>query len=184
MYSNIPSLVSILNSQVFLRDFDSWSKLIASYIDSCRNSNSLITIFGNGGSAADAQHWAAELVCTYKSRSRTPFPALALTTDSSILTAWSNDFDYSTVFQRQIQAFDQLNGLSLGLSTSGRSPNVLNGLDQARTSGALTVLISGSSCDLLTSVDLHVRFPSTDTPIVQTLTQMLYHEVCQHLECQ
>ena len=99
MYSNITSLVSILSSDAFLRDFDSWSKLIASYIDSCRNSNSLITIFGNGGSAADAQHWAAELVCTYKSRSRTPFPALALTTDSSILTAWSNDFDYQLFFK-------------------------------------------------------------------------------------
>ena len=80
MYSNITSLVSILTSQDF-SNFDSWSKSIASYIESCHNSNSLITIFGNGGSAADAQHWAAELVCTYKNRSRAPFPALALTTD-------------------------------------------------------------------------------------------------------
>ena len=184
MYSNISSLVSILSSQEFLRDFDSWSSLIANYIIRCRSSDLLITIFGNGGSAADAQHWAAELVCTYESRSRNPFPAIALTTDTSVLTAWSNDFDYSTVFKRQIQAFDRLNGLSMGLSTSGRSPNVLAGLDQARSLGSLTVLISGSSCDLVSSVDLHVRFPSTDTPIIQTLTQMLYHEVCQHLEDQ
>ena len=183
MYSNITSLVSILTSQEFLKDFYSWSDLIAKYIVRCRDSNSLVTIFGNGGSAADAQHWAAELVCTYKSRSRSPFPVLALTTDTSTLTAWSNDFDVHC-FQRQIQAFDQLNGLSLGLSTSGRSSNVLNGLEQARNLGSLTVLISGSSCDFLPSVDLHVRFPSTDTPIIQTLTQMLYHEVCQHLERQ
>ena len=184
MHSNISTLVSILSSQDFLRDFDFWSSSIADYITKCRDSNLLITIFGNGGSAADAQHWAAELVCTYESRSRNPFPAIALTTDTSVLTAWSNDFDYSTVFQRQIQAFDQLNGLSLGLSTSGRSSNVLSGLDQARSLGSSTVLISGSSCDALSSVDLHVRFPSTDTPIIQTLTQMLYHEVCHHLEGQ
>ena len=77
MHSNISTLVSILSSQDFLRDFDFWSSSIADYITKCRDSNLLITIFGNGGSAADAQHWAAELVCTYENRSRSPFPAIA-----------------------------------------------------------------------------------------------------------
>lgn len=100
------------------------AKRIANLIDKTSKAGKIITLFGNGGSAADAQHWAAELVCTYRSRSRQPVPAVALTTDSSILTAWSNDFDFSEVFSRQVRAFSRQNGLSIGISTSGRSPNV------------------------------------------------------------
>tara|TARA_B100000212_G_scaffold120769_1_gene90422 strand:- start:11041 stop:11601 length:561 start_codon:yes stop_codon:yes gene_type:complete len=142
----------------------------------------LTTIFGNGGSAADAQHWAAEMTCTYKSKKRDPFLALALTTDTSIITAWSNDINFDDVFRRQIFALSSLNGLSIGLSTSGKSPNVLNALKEAKKHNAKTVLISGLSRIDKTFIDFHIEFNSTDTPTIQLLTQMLYHSVCEYLE--
>ena len=182
MTSQLTGITSALKTENFYTNFSSWANQIATLIIDCNHKKQLVTLFGNGGSAADAQHWAAELTCTYKIRSRQPYAALALTTDNSILTAWSNDFQFSTVFQRQIEAFKNLNGLSLGLSTSGNSLNVLNALNTANKLGAHSVLISGSSCDIISSYDLHIRLPSTDTPIIQTLTQMLYHEVCEHLE--
>ena len=88
-------------------------------------SDNKILFCGNGGSAADCQHFAAELVCTYKNRYRKPYKAIALTTDTSIITAWSNDLDFDTIFSRQIQAFEGITGLSIGLSTSGTSKNVI-----------------------------------------------------------
>lgn len=155
---------------------------IAESIHYAKISGKLITIFGNGGSAADSQHWAAELVCTYQSRERMPYPAVALTTDSSIITAWSNDFHYESVFVRQIDAFAGINGLAIGLSTSGRSVNVLNGLRRARFHSASTILISGNAVEQSSEVDLHIRFPSSDTPTVQTLTQLMYHGACDLLD--
>lgn len=182
MPKSVTYLSAIISSKGFEDQFSSWSMQISDLIAKTNELQKLIVIFGNGGSAADAQHWAAELICTYKSRSRQPYPALALTTDSSILTAWSNDFNFATVFQRQVEAYKFLLGLAIGMSTSGRSLNVLNALNKARNLDSRTVLISGSSAILREEFDIHVRFPTTDTPTIQTLTQMLYHEVCQNLE--
>ena len=181
MTSSINSLKDLLHDSDFSESFSSWSVTLADLIWQAKLNNKLITFFGNGGSAADSQHWAAELMCTYRNRNRPPIPALALTTDSSVVTAWANDFDYSSVFARQIQALNNINGLSIGMSTSGKSQNVLQALSCAQACGATTVLISGSSVSPL-SCDFHVVFPSRDTPTIQTLTQMLYHDVCQHLE--
>lgn len=182
MTESIKQLISTLESAGFQKSFDSWSRMLANLIWETKTSSKLVTLFGNGGSAADAQHWSAELMCTYIDRARPPIPALALTTDTSILTAWSNDFDFSTVFSRQIEALNQINGLSIGLSTSGKSKNVLLALINARSRGAKTVLISGSLVQPRDDLDLHVVLPSSDTPTIQTLTQMLYHDVCSYLE--
>ena len=182
MSDSIKSLISIIETNDFQESFSSWSKVLADLILETKSNSKLITLFGNGGSAADAQHWSAELMCTYCDRKRFPISALALTTDSSILTAWSNDFDFSTVFSRQIDALDQINGLSIGMSTSGKSRNVLIALSNASSRGAKTVLISGSSVHKNNDFDLHVVLPSSDTPVIQTLTQLLYHEVCNHLD--
>ena len=184
MTEQIIQLSTILESNDLIADFRQWSFQIADYIYKARSDTKLTTIFGNGGSAADSQHWAAELMCTYKSKIRKPFPVVALTTDSSLLTAWSNDFDFSSIFSRQIESFGPINGLSIGMSTSGKSINVLEALSTAKTYGARTILISGSSISVIPEFDLHVRLPSSDTPIIQSLTQMLYHEVCQNLEDQ
>ena len=151
-------------------------------IKDCIANKKIITIFGNGGSAADAQHWAGEMVCTYKKKSRDPIPAIALTANSSVLTAWGNDCGFHEIFNRQIKAFRFQNGLSIGLSTSGSSPNVRNALTTASNLGAKTVFITGNNAPPLKGVTSHIRLPSVDTPIIQTLTQILYHNVCELIE--
>lgn len=182
MSTSIQSLIGILDNPGFQASFNDWSNQLASLIWETKLSSKLVTLFGNGGSAADSQHWAAELMCTYIDRKRAPIPAVALTTDTSILTAWSNDFDFSTVFSRQIHALRGINGLSIGLSTSGQSRNVLLGLKESRSAGAKSILISGNQVEQRNDIDFHVLLPSSDTPTIQTLTQMLYHEACQRLE--
>ena len=94
-------------------------------IEKINNDGKITAIFGNGGSAADAQHFAAELVCTYKSRNRKPYKAIALTTDTSIITAWANDFEYESIFARQLKHLENNIGFIIGLSTSGKSKNVI-----------------------------------------------------------
>ena len=158
------------------------AKYIAECVNTASKTGKIVAIFGNGGSASDAQHWAAELVCTYKSPDRKPYPALALTVDTSILTAWSNDFSFDYVFSRQIEAFSKVMGLAIGLSTSGKSKNVLHGLNTASRLGAKTILITGSEAPAHDEIDCTVRLPSTETPVIQSLTQLLYHEVCAYLE--
>ncbi len=176
------NLKSALSSYKEIEKLNNVSYEIANEIKQATKYKKITSIFGNGGSAADAQHWAAELTCTYKSKTRTPFLAQALTTDTSILTAWSNDSSFNEVFSRQIFALSSLNGLSIGLSTSGSSLNVLNALKEAKKHKAKTVLISGSSAKSFPFIDLHIKFNSTDTPTIQILTQMLYHSVCEFLE--
>ena len=158
------------------------AEIIANLVSKTAKDGKIISIFGNGGSASDAQHWAAELVCTYQNPDRQPYPALALTVDTSILTAWSNDFSFDSVFSRQLEAFSKVMGLAIGLSTSGKSKNVLYGLNTASHLGANTILITGSGSPLHPEIDLVVRVPSTETPVIQSFTQMLYHEVCACLE--
>ena len=178
-FKNLKTAISSSNQIDYLNNV---SNEIAKEIRQATKNKTITTIFGNGGSAADAQHWAAELTCTYKSKKRHPFLAQALTTDTSILTAWSNDISFDEVFSRQIFALSSLNGLSIGLSTSGSSLNVLNALKEAKKYKAKTVLISGLSAQSHPFIDLHIKFNSTDTPTIQILTQMFYHSVCEYLE--
>jgi len=180
--NTLNKITAILCEPGILNQIRAQADELARLIHCAKADGKIITIYGNGGSAADAQHWAAELVCTYKSRERTAYPAVALTTDTSIITAWSNDFEFKYIFSRQVEAFARMIGLSIGISTSGRSINVLNGLRKAKDYAARTVLISGNGVEESIEVDLHVRFPSSDTPTVQTLTQIMYHEVCELLE--
>ena len=139
-------------------------------------------IFGNGGSAADAQHFAAELVCTYKSRQRNPYKAIALTTDTSIITAWANDFEYESIFKRQLEAFGQSAGFAIGLSTSGKSKNVINALKYAKENDISTCLITGENEVSLDEYDYVIKVPSKETTTIQTVTQVIYHSICEQLE--
>lgn len=175
------SLRNILSND-FCDDLRVQAIAIAEVISLVDKKGKLTAIFGNGGSAADAQHWAAELVCTYQDRCRKPFAALALTSDTSIITAWSNDIDFDTVFSRQVEAYKAFLGLAIGISTSGTSVNVLSALEKAAMNGAETILITGSSAPRCNSVNIQVYLPSSETPTIQTLTQLLYHEVCAYLE--
>jgi len=137
---------------------------------------------GNGGSAADAQHLAAELVSRF-AYDRPGLPAFALTTDTSVLTAIGNDYGYDQLFARQIEAVGVAGDVFFGISTSGRSPNVLNALDAARAKGLVTVGMTGRAggqmpgrCDYL------LRVPSDSTPRIQEGHIAIGHAICQIIE--
>jgi D-sedoheptulose 7-phosphate isomerase len=141
-----------------------------------------VLTFGNGGSAADAQHLAAELVVRY-SRDREAWPALALTTDPSVITAIGNDLGYDAVFRRQVQAHGRPGDVAVGISTSGRSPNVLEGLRVARDLGLVTVALTGNGGGALPGlVDHLIDVPHPHTPRIQEIHAMVVHLLCEIVE--
>jgi D-sedoheptulose 7-phosphate isomerase len=143
-----------------------------------------LMFFGNGGSAADAQHLATELTVRYKSN-RKALPALALTTDSSALTAIGNDFGFEHLFSRQIEAIGREGDVAIGISTSGKSPNVLKALQQARSQGLVTVgLTAGSGGQLPGNVDVLLSVPSQTTARMQEMHITLGQMFCGALEFQ
>ena len=168
--------ISKITEQLF--ELDPQVEALSDLMKNCFSNKKILTIFGNGGSASDAQHWAAELVGSYSDPRRCPLPAIALTTDTSIITALSNDFSFDDIFCRQLLSFADVNGMSIGLSTSGTSKNVIDALKLATSHGAYTCLISGNKINALPWLDLHIRFPSSQTPVIQTLTQLVYHTSC------
>jgi len=137
-----------------------------------------IILFGNGGSAADAQHIAAELVGRYKA-DRRGLPAIALTTDTSALTAIANDFGYENIFSRQLEALLNKNDLVIGMSTSGNSKNVINALDYANKLGVKTIGLSGGDGGVMKKVCSHnLVVPSIDTPRIQEMHIFIGHTIC------
>jgi D-sedoheptulose 7-phosphate isomerase len=137
----------------------------------------LIT-FGNGGSAADAQHFAAELSGKFL-KERKSFPAVALTTNSSSITAIGNDFDYSKVFSRQIEGLCSRNDFVVGISTSGNSQNVVEGIKKAKEIGAFTLGLTGREGGKLKNVaDLCIKVKSDMTPIIQEVHIAIIHMIC------
>jgi D-sedoheptulose 7-phosphate isomerase len=139
-------------------------------------------VFGNGGSSADAQHLACELVGRFQ-RERRPLPAVALTTNQALLTAWSNDHGFDDVFARQLDALGRPGDVALGISTSGNSTNVVNGLALARERGLRTVGLTGDGggrlapyCEVLMAV------PLRETPRIQEVHLVTYHAICGALE--
>jgi D-sedoheptulose 7-phosphate isomerase len=141
-----------------------------------------ILVCGNGGSAADAQHIAAELVGRFL-RDRRPIDVRALTTDSSFLTAWANDIGYETVFSRQVEAYGRPGGVLIGISTSGHSQNVVAAAEAARARGLAVISLTGEGggrLGPLSTVLLDV--PSRKTPRIQEMHIALYHYLCEELE--
>jgi D-sedoheptulose 7-phosphate isomerase len=135
---------------------------------------------GNGGSAADCQHLAAEFVVKYKSV-RTPYPAISLTTDSSILTAAGNDFGFDSIFSRQIQAHGQPGDVLLAISTSGKSLNVLTAIEMAKSCGMKTIGFSGEN-GMAVEPDVLIKVPSTVTARIQEAHILIGHILCDALE--
>jgi D-sedoheptulose 7-phosphate isomerase len=141
-----------------------------------------IMFAGNGGSAADAQHFAGELVSRFY-YDRPAIASLALTTDSSILTAIGNDYHYERIFSRQIEALGRSGDVFVGISTSGRSPNVLGGLAAARRLGLRTVGLTGrSGGDMAALCDIVIRIPSDSTPLIQQGHLLVGHLLCAMIE--
>lgn len=141
-----------------------------------------VVFFGNGGSAADAQHITAELVGKFK-RIRPALRASALTTNTSVLTAVGNDFGFDEIFSRQIEATLEPGDVAVAISTSGKSPNVVKGVEEARRIGAMTIALTGSGGGALASLcDHNVIVPSSDTQRIQECHIMIGHLVCDLLE--
>jgi len=141
-----------------------------------------LVLFGNGGSAADAQHVAAELVNRFQ-MDRDPLAAIALTTDTSILTSWGNDVAFEQVFSRQVRALVQSGDVAVGISTSGNSPNVINGVIAAREMGATTVGFTGrSGGELKDLVDVCCHVPSDSTARIQEAQITIWHALCEVVE--
>jgi D-sedoheptulose 7-phosphate isomerase len=142
-----------------------------------------LMLCGNGGSAADCQHVAAEFVSRVTmAYDRPGIAALALTTDSSFLTAFTNDIGYDDVFARQVQALGKPGDVLFGISTSGNSKNVVRAVEQARTQGIQTIGLLGSSGVLPGLVDVAIRVPSTTTPLVQETHLAVEHVICELVE--
>jgi D-sedoheptulose 7-phosphate isomerase len=141
-----------------------------------------LLVFGNGGSAADAQHLAAELVNKFQ-REREALPALALSTDTSILTAIANDDSFERVFARQIEALGRPGDVALGISTSGESPSVVQGLKTARKRGLTTIALTGRDGGATGRVaDVHVNVPDESTARIQEVHRTLIHAICELIE--
>ena len=141
-----------------------------------------ILLFGNGGSAADAQHIAAEFVGRFIP-DRMPLAALSLATDSSALTSLGNDYGFNAVFSRQVQALGNTGDIAIGISTSGNSPNVLEAMDVARTKGLLTIGFTGESGGKMNGrTDVLFRVPSGMTPRIQETHITLGHVLCELID--
>ena len=150
-------------------------------IETLKNGNKVL-LCGNGGSAADAQHIAAELTGRYKSERR-GLPALALTTDTSALTAISNDYGYDRVFDRQIEALANTGDLLIGISTSGNSENILSALLLAKKLGCNTLGMSGKNGGKMSDIcNLNIIIPSEDTPRIQEMHILIGHILCQSID--
>lgn len=141
-----------------------------------------IFLFGNGGSAADSQHIAAELVSRFR-RERKGLPAIALTTDTSILTAIGNDYSFDHVFARQIEALGEPGDVAIGISTSGNSPNVIKAIKTAKQMEMVTIGLTGESGGQLQDcVDFCFRAPTASTPHIQEVHITVAHAICDIVE--
>jgi D-sedoheptulose 7-phosphate isomerase len=141
-----------------------------------------VIIFGNGGSAADAQHMASELTGRFMME-RVALPAIALTTDTSTLTAISNDYGFENVFSRQVEALSKQHDIVIAISTSGRSENILTAIDAAKKKGIITLGLTGESGGALANrVDLCINVPSQNTPRIQEAHITIIHIICQLVE--
>jgi D-sedoheptulose 7-phosphate isomerase len=158
------------------------ARKIAEIIIAALRAGNKLLIIGNGGSAADAQHIAAEIVGRYK-QDRPAYAAVALTTDTSALTAIANDYGFEQVFARQVEGLGQRGDVLLALSTSGRSPNILAALRVARDSGLVTVGFTGSKGASLGALCDHLLVaPSDNTPVVQQIYLAVAHGICDEIE--
>jgi phosphoheptose isomerase len=160
--------------------------LDASYtLSRCFERGGKVLICGNGGSAADSQHLAAEFVGRFVIPNRPALPAIALTADTSILTAWSNDFDYSEVFSRQVEAYGQPGDVLIGISTSGKSANLVKAFKAAKQKEMICIgLLGKDGGDVLELSDIALVIPSTSSQRIQELHINILHTICELVEQQ
>jgi len=180
-------IIDIINDSIHIQE-----QILHNHIDNIIKATKLILaslksdgkvlLFGNGGSAADAQHIAAEFVGRFQ-KERKALPAIALTTNSSIITAISNDYSYDIVFARQIEALGKPNDIAIGISTSGRARNVLTAVRKAKEMGLKTICLSGGTGgELAKAADLTLLIPSQITARIQEAHITIGHIICELIE--
>ncbi len=178
---------SIMTKEAFVKETVDDIIRLAEWIQEVFEDGGKLLLFGNGGGAADAQHLAAIFINRFLINRR-PLPALALTTDNSVLTAIANDFSYDLIFVKQIQALGKPEDLALGISTSGTSPNVVKAMEAARDIGMKTVALTGGTDrpggDLAAICDLVLNVPSDSTPHIQETHLWVEHILCEIVEKQ
>lgn len=168
----------ILNNDEIITNINKASELI---ISSIRQGGTIFTA-GNGGSAADAQHMAGEFVSKFAIE-RKGLPAIALTTDSSILTAVSNDLGYENIFVRQIETLAKPGDIFIAISTSGTSPNIIKAINAARAKEIVTIALTGGKVSPIDSLcDCIIKVPSSKVPIIQEAHIMIEHIICDIVE--
>ena len=169
---------TIESSASLSTDIENAVKIITS---SFRKGKKLV-ILGNGGSAADAQHIAAEFIGRFQ-RKRKSLPAIALTTDSSILTSIGNDFSFNDIFSRQVEGLVNSGDVVMGISTSGNSVNVINALKSAKSKNAKTISILGNNGGKIKKIsDISIIVNSSSTPRIQEVHRIIYHIICELVE--
>jgi D-sedoheptulose 7-phosphate isomerase len=170
---------SISAKKLFVEDQSINLKTAIEWIIKAMRTGNKLMICGNGGSAADAQHMAAEFVNRFL-LNRPPLPALALSTDSSILTSVGNDFSFDQIFEKQVQALGKENDILLGISTSGNSPNIIRAVEAAKEKDILSIVLTGGSGGkLIDLADLTLNVPSSRTPHIQEAHIWAVHCICQ-----
>ncbi len=178
IHESIKAKNLILQDKSTLKNID---KIISEIIKCVKKGNKII-LAGNGGSAADAQHMAAEFVSKFY-KDRPSIEAIALTTDTSIITSIGNDYDFSNIFSRQIESIGKNGDIFIAISTSGNSENIINALKQAQEKGIITVGLSGESGGKMKSLcDYCILVPSSDTPRIQESHLLLEHIFCEFVE--
>ncbi|MDP7141082.1 MAG: D-sedoheptulose 7-phosphate isomerase [Candidatus Woesearchaeota archaeon] len=149
----------------------------------CYKNNGKLILFGNGGSAADSQHIAGEMIHQFELEGRKALPAIALTTDSSVMTAIGNDWGFDKVFERQVEGLAKKEDVIIGFSTSGNSGDVVKGVEQAKKNGAFTIVFSGRDGGKLKEVaDLSIVIPSESTARIQESHITVGHILCKLVE--
>ena len=175
-------LESIQVKEELLRTSIGKIKEISELLIEALKKNGKVMIFGNGGSASDSQHIAAELVGRFK-KDRNGLPAIALTTNTSILTAIANDYGYEIVFAKQVEALGGKNDIVIGISTSGKAKNVANGIRQAKKMGLRTVALTGADGgELVKLADVSLVVPSSVTARIQEAHITVGHIICELAE--
>jgi D-sedoheptulose 7-phosphate isomerase len=154
---------------------------VATAISASLKQGGTVLVFGNGGSAADAQHFAAELLGRFE-KERRAWPAIALTTDTSALTAIGNDYGFERVFARQLEGLGKKGDVAIGISTSGNSPNVLRALETANARGLISVALTGRGGEAGKLAAHHIAVPEERTARVQEIHATVLHVICELIE--
>ena len=176
-------LESIKTKEAIIENGLNYIEAAAEVLIESINSSRKILWCGNGGSAADAQHLATELMGGMSDHDRMPIPSIALTTDSSFITAWSNDTDFDSVFSRQIQGIGLEGDVLVGISTSGNSENILSAIKQAKYKGISTILFTGKTGGKIGGIsDVSICVPSEDTQRIQESHIMIGQIICGLVE--